>query len=52
MNAADISPVPSEARHLSPVDLFVIFAGANIVATTLEVGAALAGTSARRRPCC
>ncbi len=43
MNAADISPVPSEARRQSPVDLFIIFAGANIVATTLQVGAALAG---------
>jgi purine-cytosine permease-like protein len=42
MNAADISQVPSEARRQSPIDLFVIFAGANIVATTLQVGAALA----------
>jgi NCS1 nucleoside transporter family len=42
MNAADISPVPSAARTQSGVDLFVIFAGANIVATTLQVGAALA----------
>ena len=40
-NAADISPVPSEARRQSPVDLFIIFAGANIVATTLQVGDAL-----------
>ena len=43
MNAADISPVPSAARTQSGVDLFIIFAGANIVATTLQVGAALAG---------
>jgi len=42
MNAADISPVPSSARTQSGVDLFIIFAGANIVATTLQVGAALA----------
>jgi len=42
MNAADISPVPSHARKQSGVDLFIIFAGANIVATTLQVGAALA----------
>ena len=42
MNAADISPVPSSGRTQSGVDLFVIFAGANIVATTLQVGAALA----------
>jgi cytosine permease len=41
MNAADISPVPSSARNQSGVDLFTIFAGANIVATTLQVGAAL-----------
>ena len=43
MHAADISPVPPDERRQSPVDLFVIFAGANIVATTLQVGAALAG---------
>jgi cytosine permease len=42
MNAADISPVPSSGRNQSGVDLFTIFAGANIVATTLQVGAALA----------
>jgi len=42
MNAADISPVPCRARTQSGVDLFIIFAGANIVATTLQVGAALA----------
>jgi len=42
MHAADISPVPPDERRQSPVDLFVIFAGANIVATTLQVGAALA----------
>ena len=42
MNAADVSPVPSAARTQSGVDLFIIFAGANIVATTLQVGAALA----------
>jgi cytosine permease len=42
MNAADISPVPSGRRNQPAVDLFIIFAGANIVATTLQVGAALA----------
>lgn len=42
MNAADITPVPSHKQNQSAVDLFVIFAGANIVATTLQVGAALA----------
>jgi purine-cytosine permease-like protein len=42
MNAADISPVPPSARTQPGVDLFIIFAGANIVATTLQVGASLA----------
>ena len=42
MNAADISQVAPGARNQSGVDLFIIFAGANIVATTLQVGAALA----------
>nr|HPK72988.1 cytosine permease [Vicinamibacterales bacterium] len=42
MNPADIAPVAPGDRRQSPLDLFVIFAGANIVATTLQVGAALA----------
>ncbi len=42
MNAADINPIPPAERTQSPLDLFIIFAGANIVATTLQVGAALA----------
>jgi cytosine permease len=42
MNAADIGPVAAHERTQRGVDLFVIFAGANIVATTLQVGAALA----------
>ena len=42
MNAADINPVPPGERTQSPFDLFLIFAGANIVATTLQVGASLA----------
>jgi len=41
MNAADIGPVPSGQRTQSGLTLFTIFAGANIVATTLQVGAAL-----------
>jgi purine-cytosine permease-like protein len=41
MQAADIHPVPPADRTQSPFDLFVIFAGANIVATTLQVGASL-----------
>lgn len=41
MHAADLSPVPAEARTQSGWDLFLIFAAANIVATTLQVGASL-----------
>jgi NCS1 family nucleobase:cation symporter-1 len=42
VNAADIGPVPDHQRTQSPLDLFLIWAGANIVATTLSVGASLA----------
>jgi cytosine permease len=42
MNAADIGPVAPDDRRQSGLDLFWIFAGANIVATTLQVGATLA----------
>lgn len=41
MHAADLSPVPESGQTQRPVDLFLIFAGANIVATTLQVGASL-----------
>lgn len=41
MQAADLSPVPVEARTQSGWDLFLLFAAANIVATTLQVGASL-----------
>ncbi|HUG53503.1 MAG TPA: cytosine permease [Vicinamibacteria bacterium] len=41
MRAVEVSPVPAEARTQSPFDLFLIFAGANIVATTLVTGASL-----------
>ncbi len=44
MQAADIRPVPPGDRTQSPLDLFVIFAGANIVATTLQAGASLWGS--------
>jgi cytosine permease len=47
MNAADLGPVPAEHRRQSAFDLFLIFAGANIVATTLQTGATL---SAGLRP--
>jgi cytosine permease len=39
--AADIGPVPPEQRTQSAFDLFLIFVGANIVATTVQVGASL-----------
>jgi len=42
VNAAELGPVPPERRTQSPFDLFLIFAGANIVATTLVTGASLA----------
>lgn len=43
MHAADLTPVPAEARTQSGWDLFLLFAAANIVATTLQVGASLGG---------
>jgi cytosine permease len=42
VNPADIAPIPPNARTQRALDVFWIFAGANIVATTLQVGAALA----------
>lgn len=42
MQAADIRPVAPGQRTQTPFDLFIIFAGANIVATTIQVGASLA----------
>lgn len=41
MNAADLEPVPAEERTQSSLDLFLIFAGANVVATTFVTGAAV-----------
>ncbi len=41
MNAVDLGRVPPGQRTQSPADLFLIFAGANIVATTLQTGASL-----------
>jgi NCS1 family nucleobase:cation symporter-1 len=41
MNAADLAPVPVEERTQSALDLFLIFAGANVVATTFITGAAV-----------
>ena len=44
MNAADIGPVRPEDQHQSSSDLFLIFVGANVVATTFQVGASLASS--------
>ena len=41
VHAADIGPVPPGQRTQSAFDLFLIFVGANIVATTVQVGASL-----------
>lgn len=48
MQAAQLGPVAPHERTQSAFDLFLIFAGANIVATTLQVGATLAGGHAPR----
>ena len=45
MQAADLSPVAPDAQTQSGWDLFLIFAAANIVATTLQVGASLGGVA-------
>ncbi len=39
MHAADLEPVPADQKTQSPLDLFLIFAGANVVATTFITGA-------------
>ena len=44
MNAADIRPVPAAAQAQSTLDLFLIFVGANVVATTFQVGASLSSS--------
>jgi NCS1 family nucleobase:cation symporter-1 len=41
VDAADLSPVPEAQRTQSPFDLFLIFAAANVVATTMQTGAVL-----------
>ena len=42
MQAVQLEPVSPGDQRQRPFDLFLIFAGANIVATTLQVGATLA----------
>jgi NCS1 family nucleobase:cation symporter-1 len=44
MEAADIRPVDPAAQNQSTTDLFLIFVGANVVATTFQVGASLAAS--------
>ena len=44
MNAADIRPIERSAQSQSVFDLFLIFVGANVVATTFQVGASLAAS--------
>jgi purine-cytosine permease-like protein len=41
MRPVDLSPIAPDQQTESPFDLFLIFVGANIVATTLQVGASL-----------
>jgi NCS1 family nucleobase:cation symporter-1 len=44
LNAADIRPARPDEQTQSTLDLFLIFVGANIVATTFQVGASLAAS--------
>jgi purine-cytosine permease-like protein len=44
VRAADIGPVPQAEQTQSTFDLFLIFVGANVVATTFQVGASLASS--------
>jgi NCS1 family nucleobase:cation symporter-1 len=44
MNAADIRPAGPGEQTQSTFDLFLIFVGANVVATTFQVGASLASS--------
>lgn len=47
MRSVDLSPVREGDQTQSPFDLFLIFVGANIVATTLQVGASLPASLGR-----
>ena len=44
MNAADIRPIAPAEQTQSTVDLLLIFVGANVVATTFQVGASLSSS--------
>jgi NCS1 family nucleobase:cation symporter-1 len=41
MHSVELGPVERHDQRQRPLDLFLIFAGANIVATTLQIGASL-----------
>ena len=41
MHSVELGPVDERDQTQRPFDLFLIFVGANIVATTLQVGASL-----------
>ncbi len=43
MHSVELGPVQASDQRQSPFDLFLIFVGANIVATTLQIGASLPG---------
>jgi NCS1 family nucleobase:cation symporter-1 len=49
VNAADIQPVEPSAQRQSLFDLFLIFIGANVVATTFQTGASLASSFSVRQ---
>ena len=44
MDAANIRPIAAAGQTQSSLDLFLIFVGANVVATTFQVGASLSGS--------
>jgi NCS1 family nucleobase:cation symporter-1 len=44
VNAADIRPISADGQTQSALDLFLIFVGANVVATTFQVGASLSSS--------
>jgi len=43
MHSVELGPVQPSDQRQTPLDLFLIFVGANIVATTLQIGASLPG---------
>ncbi len=43
MHSVELGPVQASDQRQTPLDLFLIFVGANIVATTLQIGASLPG---------